>query len=78
MPKNYIISHWAKIGPYSNTLSHQMLPCHPLCHVKPPCRTLPHQMNEQLGIGSVTVAGHHRFSRSMMIFNKHHEVQSMT
>jgi hypothetical protein len=35
---------------------------------------LPRQINEQLGIGSVTVADRHRFSQSMMIFNKRHEI----
>jgi hypothetical protein len=78
-PKNHMISHWAKIGLYSNGLPHQMLPCHQLCYVKPPCHAppsqmLPRQMNKQLGIGSVMVAGRHRFSQSMMIFNKRHEI----
>jgi hypothetical protein len=74
-----MISHWAKIGLYSNGLSHQMLPCHQLCYVKPSCHAppsqmLPRQMNKQLGIGSVMVAGRHRFSQSMTIFNKRHEI----
>jgi hypothetical protein len=51
-----------------------MLARHPLCHVKPPCHTLPRQMNEELGIGSVMVADHDRFSQYMTIFNKHHKV----
>jgi hypothetical protein len=31
--ENHIICHWAKIGPYLNGLSHQMLLLRPFCHV---------------------------------------------
>jgi hypothetical protein len=74
-----IIKFWNEKSSWINFISHDIqngLPrqlgwCGICCHIK--C----HVNQSQLGSSSVTAMGRHRFGRSMMIFNKCHDVQSI-